>query len=86
MHHTLLQKKVSDLLSKRVGQLEQYTRRYSVVISGIDRTHNENHASLKEEVTKLLGDARSTSSIEDVDKFHRNGPRMGREQDIIIRL
>ena len=81
-----VQKNVSDLLSKRVVQLEQYTRRYNVVISGVDRLQNETHESLEGEVTKLLTDAGSASSMEDVDKFHRNGPRRGNDQEIIVRF
>ena len=75
--YSMIQKNVSDLLSKRVAQLEQYTRRYSVAISGIEREANETHAFLQEEVTKLLGEAGTTLSLNDVDKLHRNGPRRG---------
>ena len=81
-----VQKNVSDLLAKRVAQLEQYTRRYSVVISGLDRSKDETHASLQEQVNNLLTEAGSTSSMNDVDKFHRNGPRRGADQEVIVRF
>ena len=48
-----VQRNVSDLLSKRVAQLEQYTRRYCVAITGIDRIINETQENLQEELNKL---------------------------------
>ena len=56
------------------------------MISGVDRIPSETHASLEGEVTKLLNEAGSASSIEDVDKVHRNGPRRGSDQEIIVRF
>ena len=81
-----VQRRVSSLLSSRVSQLEQYTRRYSVVVSGIDRKVGEDKDSLRAEVDSLLQEAGSTTKISDVDKLHRNGPRKGAPQDIIVRF
>ena len=81
-----IQARVNDLLSKRLEDLEQYTRRYSVVVSGLDRKRDETHESLKMEVEKILEQAGSTTSMQDVDKFHRNGPRKGSDQELIIRF
>ena len=67
-------------------KLEQYTRRYSVVVKGIERDRNENFENLKEEVLKLIDANESKTSFQDVDKFHRNGRRKGSEQDVIIRF
>ncbi len=77
---------VTDLLSKRINQLEQYTRRYSVVVKGIPYERNEKYDSLKEQITKIIEQANCETSIDDVDKFHRNGPRDGTSQDVIIRF
>ena len=81
-----VQRNVSSLLSNRIAQLEQYTRRYSVIVSGIPRKPNESKESLRDEVNSLLQEAGSPTKLSDVDKFHRNGPRQGAEQDIIVRF
>ena len=81
-----VQRNVSTLLSNRVAQLEQYTRRYSVIVSGIERKAGENKDSLRTEIDSLIQEAGSTTKISDVDKFHRNGPRQGVQQDIIVRF
>ena len=79
--------RVSMLLSNRITQLEQYTRRYSVIIKGIEKGEKkESHDTLKNEVQKLIDNCDSPTSFQDVDKFHRNGPRSGKDQDIIIRF
>ena len=78
--------RVSALLSQRVLQLEQYTRRPSVIVKGIERSKNEKHPQLREEIGKLIDECDSDVSMIDVDKFHRNGPRYGSEQEIIIRF
>ena len=82
----LIKEKVSELLAQRVLQLEQYTRRYSVVVKGIPTKRNESQQSLQDEVHKLLDDVNSATKPVDIDKFHRNGPRDGNQQDIIIRF
>jgi hypothetical protein len=81
-----VQKNVSTLLSNRVAQLEQYTRRYSVIVSGIERKARESKDSLRAVVDSLIQEAGSTTKISDVDKAHRNGPRQGDQQDIIVRF
>lgn len=81
-----VQRNVSNLLSNRIAQLEQYTRRYSVIVSGIERKAGENKDSLRTEVDSLLQEAGSTAKVNDVDKLHRNGPRKGTQQDIIVRF
>ena len=35
---------------------------------------------------KVLDEANSTTTIDDVDKFHRVGPKKDDEQDIIVRF
>ena len=77
---------VSRLLSKRITQLEQYTRRYSVVVKGIEYDRQEKYESLREQVVQVIEQANSGTTFEDVDKFHRNGPRNGTKQDVIIRF
>ena len=81
-----VQKNVSTLLSNRVSQLEQYTRRYSVVVSGVKRKVNETKEQIREEVDTILQEADSTTSLNDVDKCHRNGPPHGEYQDVIVRF
>ena len=81
-----VQRNVSTLLSNRVSQLEQYTRRYSVIVSGVERKNGENRESLRAEIGSILQEAGSPTTITDVDKLHRNGPRRGSQQDIIVRF
>ena len=73
-------------LQKEVHRLQQYTRRYSVVVSGIDKKKGEKHEDLFKEIEDLVGKVKSSSTMEDVDKFHRNGPYFEGEQDVIIRF
>ena len=74
-------------MSNRITELEQYTRRYSVIIKGIERKEKkESLDSLKNEVKRILEKCDSATSFEDVDKFHRNAPRSGNDQDVIIRF
>ena len=81
-----VQRNVSTLLSNRVSQLEQYTRRYSVIVSGVKKNPNESKEKVREEVNALLQEAKSTTTLIDVDKCHRNGPTFGDSQDIIVRF
>ena len=81
-----VQKNVSNLLSNRVSQLEQYTRRYSVVVSGIKKNPKESREIVREEISTLLQEAGSTTTVNDIDKCHRNGPPFGEFQDIIVRF
>ena len=80
---------VIEALRGEVNRLQQYTRRYSVTVSGIDKGRDEkdNPQVLHEKVTQLVTEVNSTTSVEDIDKFHRNGRIInGKEQDIIIRF
>ena len=81
-----MQRNVTTLLSNRIAQLEQYSRRYSAIVSGIDRKTGETNVSLRAEIDSLLQEAGSRIKLCDVDKLHRNGPRQGNQQDIIVRL
>ena len=78
---------VVEALRNEVHRLQQYTRRYSVAVVGIDKKRNETDESLREEVLKLVADINSTSKEDDIDKFHRNGRLFnGKDQEIIIRF
>lgn len=92
--YLIVKENTSTLLQNRVTQLEQYTRRYSVIVKGIPLSEekgspDEEHLKLKNEVQKVVESCQSgplTSSLAEVDKFHRNGRVDGREQDVIIRF
>ena len=77
---------VFKALEKELHRLQQYTRRYSVVVSGIDKKKGEKKEDLTKEVEALVGKVQSSSSMIDVDKYHRNGPNKDGEQDVIIRF
>ena len=73
--------RVTEELKLQLENLQQYTRRYSVVVSKVKKSANE-----KEEVKEILKEAASSTSFDDVDKFHRIGPVKNNEQDLIIRF
>ena len=78
---------VVEALKGEINRLQQYTRRYSVVVAGIEKKKDETPESLREEVLKLVADVDSTSKEADIDKFHRNGRvHNGNEQEIIVRF
>ena len=78
--------RVTDELKQQLVNLQQYTRRYSTVVAGIDKVDNETNDSLKKEVEAILAETNSATSMNDVDKFHRVGPLRDKAQDIIIRF
>ena len=79
----IVQDRVNDELRKQLTDLQQYTRRYSVVVSGIKK----NIPNEKEEIKGILGSSESGISMKDVDKFHRIEPtHEDNEQDKILRF
>ena len=79
--------RVSELLLERISKLEQYTRRYSVVIRGIPRQQNETRDGLRNEVLNIIEQAECDVSAVDVDKLHRNGPKTeDNQQEVIVRF
>ena len=87
-HHMLntslreVQKRVSEELRSQLTDLPQYTRRYCVVVSGLNKDADE-----KVEVQNLISSAGSSTIIQDVDKYHRIGRvNDDNKQDLIIRF
>ena len=72
-------------LKGEIERLQQFTRRYCVSITGIPKPRGEKSSDLKPIVENLVTEVGRTS-IEDIDKFHRNGPQKGSEQEIILRF
>ena len=77
---------VISSLETEVNRLQQYTRRYSIIIAGVDRPRNESNAELKEKVESIIGGVNSSTTPADIDKFHRNGPIKNNSQEIIVRF
>ena len=50
------------------------------------KPHNESREYLKSEIEKVIGEVNCTTTMEDVDKFHRNGRELSGEQDVIVRF
>ena len=75
-------------LKGEVQRLQQFTRRYTVSVSGIEKKKDEDPDSLREEVLKLVSEVTSTTTEHDIDKFHRNGRTYnnGKDQEILIRF
>ena len=80
---------VVQALRGEVNRLQQFTRRYTVSVSGIpkEKEEKDNPDILRNKVLKLVADVKSSTTNEDIDKFHRNGPVINRnEQEILIRF
>ena len=83
--------KVKDCVIQGVqGELrrvQQFTRRYSVIIAGIEKTdRKESIDNLRPKVEDIVSKVTSTTTVADIDKFHRNGPAKGTKQDVIVRF
>jgi hypothetical protein len=87
-HQSLMRVKdcVFEALQKEVYRLQQYTRRYSVVVAGLEKSRGEKPDDLLKKVKDLVVKVDSTTTFEDVDKFHRNGPSRDGEQEVIVRF
>ena len=78
---------VIQSLQGEVNRLQQFTRRYCVSISGIDKPRGkENHDELKKKVENIITEIDSATTIHDIDKLHRNGPARGKDQEVIVRF
>ena len=88
---------VIDRLRLEVTKLQQFTRRYCVSISGIPkRDKKESLNDLKHEVDKVINDVNAgiapnndgspRVTMDDIDKFHRDGPFKDGSQNVIIRF
>ena len=78
--------RVLDELKQQLSNVQQYTRRYSVIISGIEKNGRESHDTLRTTINSLIEESGTPVTMDDVDKFHRNGPIKGNDQDIILRF
>ena len=79
-----VQERVSDALRDEVDRLQQYTRRPCVTIRGIEKQHNERYGDLKGKVAEIIQSVNSSTSMDDVDKFHCNGRVRDGKQEVII--
>ena len=89
--HSLLHVKDSVLrgVQDELHRLQQYTRRYSVSISGIPKRRGEKPEDLRRSVEDIINAVNSTTTPLDIDKLHRNGPvygDRGSKQDTIVRF
>ena len=81
-----VQERVTDALREEVDRLQQYTRRPCVAIHGIAKDRNERYGDLKHKVSNIIESINSTTTMADVDKFHRNGRVRGGKQEVIVRF
>ena len=74
-------------LKGEIQRLQQYTGRYYVAVSGIEKKREEKPEELREIVLKLVSEVKSNTGEHDIDKFQRNGRvHDDKKQDIIIRF
>ena len=89
---SLIQDRVNMLLRQEIDRLEQYQRRNSVVIKGIDLNRNEENDNLKKEVIEIIEkDLELPEAVLDFDKTHRVGPiyenyKGVKQQDVVVRF
>ena len=67
-------------------RLQQYTRRYSVSIDGIPKQRAEKAGDLRAQVEEIVNLTNSETTVDDIDKLHRNGPVKDGEQSTIVRF
>lgn len=74
----------NDSLRVKVDDLEQYSRRNAIRISGISESEEENTDELVKQVTREMGIELANS---DIDRSHRTGkPITGRNRQILVRF
>ncbi len=79
--------RVIDELREQLNKTQQYCRRYSVSIAGIKKDHNEKFENLEKEIHSLVLKTNGEVTVDDIDKFHRDGPQYGfNKQDVILRF
>ena len=79
----------SDKLSAEVDNLQQYSRRNCLIVSGIPIKHGESTADLKRSIEKIVlkdvGVSKEFFEYE-FDKVHRIGAADGDKQNVIVRF
>ena len=78
--------RICDELQMQLDKLHQYTRRPCVTIAGIPKHRGEKKEQLKVEIEKIIASTEADVTMRDIDKFHRNGPVDGNNQDVIMRF
>ena len=81
-----VRERVTEELKSQLDNLQQYTRRHSAIIAGVEKKSNESQNTLKQDIEEILREADSTTTMDDVDKFHRVGPMKNSKQDIVVRF
>ena len=82
----VLKDRVISELRDQLNKLQQFTRRPCVSIVGLKKARDEKFSDLKEEVQSLISKTDGSVTFQDVDKFHRDGPLHGPNQDVIVRF
>ena len=59
-------------------------RRPCVSIVGLAKPRDEKHGMLKDQIEKMLEKTNGAVTEADIDKFHRDGPSFGSQQDVIV--
>ena len=78
--------RVIENLRLELTRVQQYTRRPNVSVIGIPKEKNEKHEQLKTKIETLVGEIDSGITMNNIDKFHRDGPSTGDDQAVIIRF
>ena len=82
----LIRERVTDELKEQLVNLQQYSRRHSAIIAGVEKRDRESYTDLLKDVTDIINEADSSTTLNDVDKFHRIGPIKEKKQDIVVRF
>ena len=76
---------ISNLVNL-LNKTRQFMRRPCITIAGLPKPRDESRDGLKKEIHSMIARTNGKITEADVDKFHRDGPRDGSKQDIILRF
>ena len=83
---SIIKDRVIVELKEEVNRIQQFMRRPCVSIVGLPKSKGEKMDDLKNSIQKMLEKTDGQVQYSDVDKFHRDGPRFGATQDVIVRF
>jgi len=82
----LVTKNVSKLLSVKMDDNTQYSKRTSLIFDGLDTDHRDSEESIKEKVKESLENEVSNSALENIDRAHRLPSIRNGKNSVIIKF
>ena len=84
----LFSQHVNNLLSRKIDDNEQYSRRNCIIIDGLDTEHNDSEETIKKKVKDMLKEDLDVhnSIIEDIDRAHQITSFVDGKQSVIVKF